>query len=82
MLANAFSQLLSIAVAIVGCLLPLILSGLIPNGFQRWAGAISCLIGSAFLLGIAHFGSSYFNVGMGIGFVLAAIKLVAGIRFL
>lgn len=81
-MATAGTKLFAVATGIFAVLLPLILSALVPHGFQRWGGAIFCLLGIAFLCGLSQFSSTHFSIGMGIGFILASLKLITGIRFL
>ena len=77
------SDLVNIAMAMLGGFLPLLFSGLIPNGYQRWAAAMFAGIGIfVFVSQMRAPEVSSFSVGMGIGFVLATAKLTTGLRFL
>jgi hypothetical protein len=68
---------------IIGAFLPLLCSGLIPNGYQRWAAAMFAAAGLFVFAGhMTNANPSAFAVGMGIGFVLATAKLATGLRFL
>jgi hypothetical protein len=77
------SDLVAIGYAVIGAFLPLLGSGLIPNGIQRWAAALFAVIGLfVFFNHMTNDDPSSFSVGLGIGFLLATIKLATGLRFL
>lgn len=77
------SDLIAIAMALVGAMLPLFCSGLIPNGYQRWAAAMFAAVGIVvFVSHMTNPAPSPFSIGMSIGFVLATAKLATGLRFL
>ena len=77
------SDLIAIAFALIGAALPLLCSGLVPNGEQRWAAAMFAAVGIVvFINQMGSSSPSPFSTGMGIGFVLATAKLATGLRFL
>jgi MFS-type transporter involved in bile tolerance (Atg22 family) len=80
--AHGQEDLWAIFIFVVGAVLPLLGSAMIPNGRQRMAGAIFALIGIAVLVGMVGNPSNAMRWGLSVGFILAATKLVAGIRFL
>lgn len=80
--AHAQAELWSIFVFVIGAILPLLGTAMIPNGGQRIAGAIFALIGIAVLAGMVGHPSNAMRWGLSVGFILGATKLVAGIRFL
>jgi VIT1/CCC1 family predicted Fe2+/Mn2+ transporter len=66
---------------ILGVFLPLLGSALVPNGWQRLGAALFALIAICVVTGMLG-GSNPLRWGLSVGFVLAATKLTAGIRFL
>jgi len=66
---------------LLGITLPLLGSALVPNGWQRIGGALFALIAIGVVMGMMG-GSNALRWGLSVGFVLAATKLTAGIRFL
>ncbi len=76
-------DLFAIAIALVGIAIPLLGSAMIPNGIQRWAAALFAVIGLfVFFSYISAPSPSAFAVGLGIGFILATVKLTTGLRWL
>lgn len=76
------TDIVAIAVFLVGCILPLLGSAMVPDRSQRLGAAAFSAIGIAITLGIAWNGSTPFHAGLAVGFVLASIKLLTGLRFL
>ncbi len=78
-----FEWLFAGALMLVSAVLPLILSGMIPNGKQRWAAAIFALLG-IFIFGgyIQATETTPYALGLGIGFLIATVKLTTGIRLI
>lgn len=74
----------AVLTALVGCIVPLIGSAMIPNGSQRWGAAIFAAIGLFVFINFmsSHESPSAFAVGLGIGFMLSTIKLATGLRFI
>jgi succinate dehydrogenase/fumarate reductase cytochrome b subunit len=68
---------------LLGVVLALIGSAMIPNGSQRWGAAIFAAIGVfVFFNFLNNPAPAPFSVGLGIGLALASAKLATGIRFL
>jgi MFS-type transporter involved in bile tolerance (Atg22 family) len=80
--SHAAHEFAAIGKFILGTIMPLIGSAMVPNGYQRWGAAIFSLIGIAILIGLLRCGSSPFHAGLATGFVLASMKLATGLRFL
>lgn len=77
------SDIVSIGFFLLGGFLPLLCSGLIPNGYQRWAAAMFAAFGLfIFINHMTNSSPSSFSVGMSVGFLLATAKLATGLRFL
>ena len=65
-----------------GGIIPLILSAMVPNGYQRIGGALCALVGIALAIGMIGVEGNAMRWGLVAGFSLASIKLAAGLRFL
>ncbi len=66
---------------IIGFIIPMILSAMVPSKNSRVGAMIFCLIGIGFLIGMMQTGSSSFSAGLASGFTLASLKLLTNIRF-
>src|SRR3546814_5478808 len=65
-------DVINVILGMIGAFLPLLCSGLIPNGYQRWAAAMFAAAGIFVFAGhMTNPNPSAFAVGMGVGFVLA-----------
>src|SRR3546814_9729124 len=68
----AMKDIINVILGMIGAFLPLLCSGLIPNGYQRWAAAMFAAAGIFVFAGhMTNPNPSAFAVGMGVGFVLA-----------
>lgn len=82
MINNVASEGSAILLFIFGTVIPLILSAMVPNGYQRIGGALCALIGIALAIGMIGVEGNAMKWGLITGFSLASIKLAAGLRFL
>lgn len=82
MIDNLVSEGSAILLFIFGLVIPLILSGMVPNGYQRIGGAVCALLGIALAVGMVGVDGNAIRWGLVTGFSLASIKLAAGLRFL
>ena len=77
------NDIVAILIGLLGIVIPMTGSAMIPNGAQRWGAAIFALVGLFIFINYMHNPApSAFAVGLGIGFILATAKLATGIRFL
>ena len=79
---HAVHEFSSIGFFLLGIVLPLLLTAMVPNGLQRTGSAVLALLGIGILIGLLRAGSTPFHAGLATGFVLASIKLLTGLRFL
>lgn len=82
MTENIVSEGSAILLFAFGTVIPLILSAMVPNGFQRIGGAVCALLGIALAIGMIGIEGNAMRWGLVTGFSLASIKLAAGLRFL
>ena len=82
MIDNVASEGSAILLFIFGTIIPLIASAMVPNGYQRFGGAICALLGIAIAIGMIGVEGNPMRWGLVAGFSLASIKLSAGLRFL
>ncbi|MAM83256.1 MAG: hypothetical protein CL472_01070 [Acidobacteria bacterium] len=82
MTENIISEGRAILLFAFGTIIPLILSAMVPNGFQRIGGAVCALLGIALAIGMIGVEGNAMRWGLVTGFSLASIKLAAGLRFL
>ncbi|QAY80159.1 hypothetical protein [Sphingosinicella sp. BN140058] len=75
------TQIFSLALTVLGSILPLLGSAMIPNGSQRWGAAMFAAVGLFLFVGFVSAPASSFMFGLCVGFLLATAKLATGIRF-
>lgn len=75
------SDLLEIGQFLLGAVIPLFLTLLVPPTSQRIGACIYALVGIALFVGLLT-DPSTFAIGLGVGFMLAASKLAFGLRFI
>jgi hypothetical protein len=79
---EGIAQIVGALLFLLGVVIPMLGSAMIPNGSQRWGAAIFSLLGIGLFLGIGGYGANPLTIGMGVGFMLASAKLATGLRFL
>src|SRR3546814_14478775 len=73
-------DIINVILGMIGAFLPLLCSGLLPNGYQRWAAAMFAAAGIFVFAGhMTNPNPSPFAVGIDAGFVLATAKLTTGL---
>ena len=83
LLEPEMQDIIAIVKTLVGIAIPLLGSAMIPDGLQRWGAAVFGAIGIFVFIGFVT-GSepSSFAIGLGIGMILATLKLATGLRWL
>ncbi|AXK43716.1 hypothetical protein [Erythrobacter aureus] len=78
-----FEWLFAGVITLITAALPMMLSGMIPHAKQRWAAAIFALLGALIFAGYINAAApTPYAIGLGIGFIIATVKLTFGIRLL
>ena len=75
------NDLQAIALFVLGAMLPLFASAMVPRGRHSTGAILFSLIGLCVLVGMSISGHTAFGVGIACGIGLAATKLAAGIRY-
>jgi hypothetical protein len=79
---HGMSQIVTGLLFMLGVIMPLIGTGMIPRGSQRMGGAVFALMGMGVIFGIGGYGSTPISLGIGVGLMLGSAKLITGISFL